>query len=37
MKTILGITACTIGLHADHIIVNNICVVVVIVLIIKNK
>jgi hypothetical protein len=37
MKTILGITACTIGLHADGIIVSTICVVIVIVLILKSK
>jgi hypothetical protein len=37
MKTILGITACTIGLHAGHIIASTICVVIGIVLIIKDK
>jgi hypothetical protein len=37
MKAILGITLCTIGLHTDNLLVGAVCVVVVLVLIYKNK
>jgi hypothetical protein len=37
MKTILGLTLCTIGLHTDSMLVGAVCIVVVLSLILKSK
>jgi hypothetical protein len=37
MKTILGLTLCTIGLHTDSMLVGAVCLLVVLSLIFKSK